>query len=183
MTGCHLKWEGTGLLWSHSRTLLTFQNSSFPPLASTSCYFLLFPFTNKTAPLLWAQWDTLSSQNKSPSANSTCFVTTTQSLILYGIREKPDPRYSKPELQVPPPSHTFLDCRISWAQGIDGYLGLLPSLHPGPGSWFLTAVCKPRGLQRRKFCILGITKALLAQRMCYIIINSTYIWVPPVGVC
>lgn len=41
------------------------------------------------------------------------------------------------------PSH--LQRKLTRTPGINGFLMLPPCFHPGPGPWFLTIICKPRG--------------------------------------
>lgn len=76
------------------------------------------------------------------------------------------------------PSH--LQIKLTRAPGINGFLGLPPCSHPGPGPWFLTVICKPRRPRWKKllyfFFFFGIIKPFLVQKNVLI-----YSWlIPPI---
>ena len=76
------------------------------------------------------------------------------------------------------PSH--LQIKLTRAPGINGFLGLPPCSHPGPGPWFLTVICKPRRPRWKKllYFLELLNHSLCKECVNLFMINSTYIWVP-----
>lgn len=76
------------------------------------------------------------------------------------------------------PSH--LQIKLTRAPGINGFLGLPPCSHPGPGPWLLTVICKPRRPRWKKllYFLELLNHSLCKECVNLFMINSTYIWVP-----
>lgn len=107
---------------------LVFRGSSEAnaPRKAETCQGKLLPSSSSGpfAPLLRAQKDTLSSQNKPPSASSNRSVIPKKRVRFNTMaEEEPDSRSSKSEFQALPPSYIFLECR----QSRPGLLSLSPS--------------------------------------------------------